>query len=237
MKITNVTQLEIGQEVKVTYRSNDSYVGIVVDTNPQVNFVYMEVPSLGNERIVASVEIEHVEFLEEEKQMFELNQEVIVEMVCGFKLEGKIVDRTRAGDIWVERTSDKDCLLVSPEIDRVTIVEKVEEVAQTTKAPYGLKSITEIKSEYKKDLSELWNKDVESHNVKVFNNYDDSFNSVEDVEVWDCEFNTKMEDGERITIYFGTFYNEKDALQCAREMRTKLKRTFDIEDKVTVYTC
>ncbi|QVW28875.1 hypothetical protein [Bacillus phage SWEP1] len=175
---------------------------------------------------------------EEEMEMFKLNAEVKVEMVCGFELEGKIVDRTSAGDIWVERHSDKDWLLVSPDVDRVTIIEPVEEIP--TPEANGFKSLTEIKAEIKEEISQLWCQDIKSVSVKVFNDETSVYDGYEElgrVECWDCEVQVWTENKELINVYFGQFFNEKDALKHARDMRTKLKRTFDIEDKVTVYSC
>ncbi|AGT13444.1 hypothetical protein TROLL_2 [Bacillus phage Troll] len=160
----------------------------------------------------------------------ELGLEVVVEMKGGITLEGKIMDYTMSREIiWVE--TSEDFYQVNTEVDNVFYAPTKPAEVAPERAPEGLKDLSAIKAEYKEELSLLWNKDVEYHNVMVFNSDED------DVEVWDCEFNTKMEDGERITIYFGTFYNEKDALKCARDMRTKLKRSYDIDSKVTVYTC
>jgi len=161
----------------------------------------------------------------------ELGQEVKVTFNSGRVLEGKVMDFSRMQtQCWIENEVDIYHVNMHHATVELIEVEQVEEVAPE-RAPEGLKDLSTIKAEYKEELSLLWNKDVEYHNVMVFNSDED------DVEVWDCEFNTKMEDGERITIYFGTFYNEKDALKHARDMRTKLKRTYDITDKVWVYTC
>jgi len=159
--------------------------------------------------------------------VYELNQEVKVDIRGGYTVIGKVVDFNPSQEtIYVECNQTNDWVTIHPEVDSIAIVEQEE-----GRAPEGLKDLSTIKAEYKEELSLLWNKDVEYHNVMVFNSDED------DVEVWDCEFNTKMEDGERITIYFGTFYSEKDALKCARDMRTKLKRSYDIDSKVTVYSC
>lgn len=158
---------------------------------------------------------------------YELNQEVKVEMVSGFELEGKVVDFTSAGDIWVERHSDKDWLLVSPEIDRVTIVEPVQE----ERAPEGLLTLKELKSAIADELKGQWYEEIESVKVAVYNSDEDG------AEVYDCEVQILLDNGESIYPTFGTFYNEKDALKHARDMRTKLKRTYDISEQVFVYTC
>lgn len=158
---------------------------------------------------------------------YELNQEVKVEMVSGFELEGKVVDFTSAGDIWVERHSDKDWLLVSPEIDRVTIVEPVQE----GRAPEGLLTLKELKSAIADELKGQWYEEIESVKVAVYNSDEDG------AEVYDCEVQIVLDNGESIYPTFGTFYNEKDALAYARTMRTKLKRTYDISEQVFVYTC
>jgi len=159
--------------------------------------------------------------------VYELNQEVQVEMVSGFELEGKIVDFTSAGDIWVERHSDKDWLLVSPELDKVTIIEKEEEVP----APHSIRTLKELKEAIADELKGQWYEEIESVKVAVYNAEEDG------AEVYDCEVQIVLDNGESIYPTFGTFYNEKDALAYARTMRTKLKRTYDITEQVFMYTC
>lgn len=157
----------------------------------------------------------------------ELNQEVKVEMVSGFELEGKVVDFTSAGDIWVERHSDKDWLLVSPEVDHITIIEPVQEV----QAPHSIRTLKELKSLIKEELTQYWYESIESVKVAVYNAEEDG------AEVYDCEVQMVLDSGDTLYPTFGTFYNEKDALKHARDMRTKLKRTYDISEQVFVYTC
>jgi len=158
---------------------------------------------------------------------YNLNQEVQVEMVSGFELEGKIVDFTSAGDIWVERHSDKDWLLVSPELDKVTIIEKEEEVP----APHSIRTLKELKALIKEELTQYWYEEIESVKVAVYNSDEDG------AEVYDCEVQIVLDSGDTLYPTFGTYYNEKEALKAARDMRTKLKRTYDITEQVFMYTC
>lgn len=157
---------------------------------------------------------------------YKLNQEVKVEMVSGFELEGKVVDFTSAGDIWVERHSDKDWLLVSPDVDHITIIEQEQE-----RTPECLKTFKELKSAIADELKGQWYEEIESVKVAIYNADEDG------VACWDCEVQIELDNGDSVYPTFGTFYNEKDALKYAREMRTKLKRTYDISEKVFVYTC
>lgn len=164
--------------------------------------------------------------------VYELNQEVKVEMVSGFELEGKVVDFTSAGDIWVERHSDKDWLLVSPDVDHITIIEQEQEQEQEQeRTPECLKTLKELKSAIADELKGQWYEEIESVKVALYNAEEDG------VECWDCEIQIVLDNGESVYPTFGTFYNEKDALKYARDMRTKLKRTYDISEQVFVYTC
>lgn len=158
----------------------------------------------------------------------ELGQEVRITTKLGDEkvFEGKVIDFSRMQtQIWIE--NEVDIYRFNMHHVEVVLVEQEEE-----RAPEGIKDLSTIKAEYKEELAELWSAEVGYHTVKVYNSDEDG------AEVYDCEFTAYDEDSAYLfCIAFGTFYNEKDALAYARTMRTKLKRTFDIEDKVTVYSC
>lgn len=161
----------------------------------------------------------------------ELGQEVKVTFKgSGRVLEGKVIDFSKMQtQCWIE--NEIDIYHVVMHHAEVVLIEKEQEPVQEVKAPQEVKDLKTIKAEYTKELMYNYCHDVEEHWVAVFNSDEDG------EEVWDCEFNTRLEDGELITIYFGTFYNEADAMNYAKDMRTKLKRKYAITKKAYVYTC
>ncbi|AGY48402.1 methionine S-methyltransferase [Bacillus phage Spock] len=165
----------------------------------------------------------------EEKQMFELNQEVNVEIFKGAKFSGRIVDvNAYQTVIWVERAEDCEWFMVDVMEDKVVFVDEKEE----ERAPEGLKTLKELKEAIADELKGQWYEEIESVKVAVYNSDEDG------AEVYDCEVQILLDNGESIYPTFGTFYNEKDALAYARDMRVKLNRsTYTITDKVWVYSC
>lgn len=162
------------------------------------------------------------------ENVYQLNDEVKVEIKGGYTVIGKVVDFNQSQEtIYVECNTTKDWVTIHPEIDRVTIVEPVQEV----KSPEGLKDLKELKEAIADELKGQWYEDIESVKVAVYNTEEDG------QEVYDCEVQIVLDNGESVYPTFGTFYNEKDALKHARTMRTKLKRTYDISEQVFVYTC
>lgn len=155
----------LGQEVKVTFGTGDSYIGKVVDHAPRMNAIYVEVSSLNNDWLLVSLERETVELVQSEKA--------------------------------------SECL----------------------------KTLKELKEAIADELKGQWYDEIESVKVAVYNSEEDG------EEVYDCEVQIVLDNGDSIYPTFGTFYNEKDALAYARTMRTKLKRTYDISEQVFVYTC
>ncbi|UNA01686.1 hypothetical protein MG295_00269 [Bacillus phage vB_BcgM] len=189
----------------------------------------------------------------------ELGLEVIVETKGGFTIEGKIIDYTMSRQyIWVE--NNVDIYQINTEVDSVfeasamhvpaDMVESYQAVLEeeafdsSTLPAEDVLTMTELKAKIKKELKEPeYNRaDIESVKVAVFNSSEGSVRIdgqwIEDIECWDCEVQIELDNGESIYPVFGTFYNEEDALKCARDMRVKLNRsTYDITDKVWVYTC
>lgn len=160
--------------------------------------------------------------------VYELNQEVKVDIRGGYTVIGKVVDFNQSQEtIYVECNQTNDWVTIHPEVDHITIVEPVQEV----KAPECLKTLKELKSAIADELKGQWYEEIESVKVAVYNADEDG------VDCWDCEVQILLDNGESIYPTFGTFYNEKDALKHARDMRTKLKRTYDISEQVFVYSC
>ncbi|ASR78824.1 hypothetical protein AARONPHADGERS_303 [Bacillus phage AaronPhadgers] len=166
-----------------------------------------------------------------------LNNEVMVTTLDGRSFTGMMVDINSAGDVaWID--INEDWLPVDLTTDRVSLVNPVkkshlsEELAAAIPAPLDVKNITEIKGEYKEELAEQW-EDVDYHTVMVYNSEDDN-----GTDIFDCEFTAYDTTGDYMfTVYFGTYYDEKEALKAARAMRTKLRKYYDIEGQVSVYTC
>ncbi|ASR78209.1 hypothetical protein PPISBEST_300 [Bacillus phage PPIsBest] len=159
-----------------------------------------------------------------------LNNEVMVTTLDGRSFTGMMVDINSAGNVaWID--INEDWLPVDLTTDRVSLVNPVKEEAKEVKLPYDVKNITAIKAEYKEEMSEQW-EDVDYHTVMVYNNDEDG------EEVYDCEFSAYDTTGDYMfCVYFGTYYDEKEALKAAKAMRTKLAKYFDIEGAVSVYTC
>ena len=168
---------------------------------------------------------------------FELGQEVKVLFPSGNAVEGKVIDFTDSQSlIWVENSED----VFQVNMYHASIFLKEQEQKIPTPEANGFKSLAEVKAEIKTELSELWNQGIESVKVMVFNDETSVYDGYEElgrVECWDCEVQIRTEGDELIPIYFGQFFNEKDALKHARTMRTKLKRTYDISEQVFVYSC
>lgn len=158
-----------------------------------------------------------------------MNQEVMVTTLDGRSFTGTMVDVNTAGDVaWID--NGIDWVSVSMNHDKVSLVNPVKEEI-TIKEPSDVKNITAIKAEYKEELSSQW-EDVSYHEVRVFNTEEDN------VEVYDAEFAAYSEDGEYLfCVYFGTYYDEKQAVKAAKEMRTKLRKYFEVKGQVYVYTC
>ncbi|AXF41920.1 hypothetical protein [Bacillus phage Saddex] len=170
-----------------------------------------------------------------------LNNEVMVTTLDGRSFTGMMVDINSAGDVaWID--INEDWLPVDLTTDRVSLVNPVKEshlseelaaeVAAAIPAPLDVKNITQIKGEYKEELEQLWEGEPDYHAVRVFNNDEDG------EEVYDCEFSAYDEDGKYLfCIYFGTYYDEKEATKAARAMRTKLRKYYDIKGQVYTYVC
>lgn len=162
----------------------------------------------------------------------ELGLEVVVEMKDGITLEGKIMDYTLSREIiWVE--TSEDFYQINTEVNSVFYAPtKPAEVVQTEKAPNSLKTLKELKEAIADELKGQWYEEIESVKVAVYNAEEDG------AECWDCEVQIALDNGDTIYPTFGTFFNEKDALAYARDMRVKLNRsTYTITDKVWVYSC
>ncbi|AEW47293.1 hypothetical protein BCB4_0061 [Bacillus phage B4] len=163
-----------------------------------------------------------------EMGQLELGQEVKVTFNSGRVLEGKVMDFSKGQThFWIENEVD-----IYHVIMHHATVELIEaEVVQTEKAPNSLKTLKELKEAIADELKGQWYEEIENVKVAVYNTEEDG------AEVYDCEVQIVLDNGESIYPTFGTFYNEKDALKHARAMRTKLKRTYDISEQVFVYTC
>ncbi|AMW62049.1 hypothetical protein PHRODO_286 [Bacillus phage Phrodo] len=157
----------------------------------------------------------------------ELGQEVKVTFNSGRVLEGKVMDFSRMQtQCWIENEVD----IYHVNMHHAT-VELVEQEQEEERAPEGLLTLKELKGAIADELKGQWYEEIESVKVAVYNSDEDG------AEVYDCEVQIVLDNGDSIYPTFGTFYNEKDALKHARDMRTKLKRTYDITDKVWVYSC
>jgi len=162
-----------------------------------------------------------------EMGQLELGQEVKVTFNSGRVLEGKVMDFSRMQtQCWIENEVD----IYYVNMHHAT-VELVEQEQEEERAPEGLLTLKELKGAIADELKGQWYEEIESVKVAVYNSDEDG------AEVYDCEVQIVLDNGDSIYPTFGTFYNEKDALKHARDMRTKLKRTYDITDKVWVYTC
>ena len=159
----------------------------------------------------------------------ELGQEVKVTFKgSGRVLKGKVIDFSKGQThFWLE--NEVDIYHVIMHHAEVVLVER--EPVQEVKAPECLKTLKELKSAIADELKGQWYEEIESVKVAIYNADEDG------IECWDCEVQILLDNGESVYPTFGTFYNEKDALAYARTMRTKLKRTYDINEKVFVYTC
>lgn len=179
------------------------------------------------------------------ENVYQLNDEVKVEIFRGAEFTGKIVDINSYNTIyWVERAEDSEWFMVDPKEDKIELVQK-EEAFDPSKLPAeDVLTMTELKAKIKEELKnpEYNRADIESVKVAVYNSSEGSVRIygqwIEDIECWDCEVQIELDNGESIYPTFGTFYNEEDALKHARDMRVKLNRsTYDITDKVWVYSC
>ncbi|MEB9608344.1 hypothetical protein P4J26_33085, partial [Bacillus cereus] len=161
----------------------------------------------------------------------ELGMEVRITTKLGDEkvFEGKVIDFSRMQtQVWIE--NEVDIYRFNMHHVEVVLVEQVEEVAPE-REPNSLKTLKELKEAIADELKGQWYEEIESVKVAVYNAEEDG------AEVYDCEVQIVLDNGESIYPTFGTFYNEKDALKHARDMRTKLKRTYDISEQVFVYTC
>jgi len=162
-----------------------------------------------------------------EMGQLELGMEVRITTKLGDEkvFEGKVIDFSRMQtQVWIE--NEVDIYRFNMHHVEVVLVEQEEE-----RAPDGLKTLKEIKEAIADELKGQWYEEIESVKVAVYNSDEDG------AEVYDCEVQIVLDNGESIYPTFGTFYNEKDALAYARTMRTKLKRTYDISEQVFVYSC
>lgn len=160
-----------------------------------------------------------------EMGQFELGQEVAVSLPSRNNFTGKVVDFTeRQTLIWVE--NEEDIFQVNMHHAEVALVEQEE-----TPAPHSIRTLKELKAAIKDELNGQWYEEIESVKVAVYNSEEDG------QEVYDCEVQMILDNGESIYPTFGTYYDEKEALKAARDMRTKLKRSYDISEQVFVYTC
>ncbi|MEB9190473.1 hypothetical protein P4310_32165 [Bacillus thuringiensis] len=166
-----------------------------------------------------------------EMGQLELGMEVRITTKLGDEkvFEGKVIDFSRMQtQVWIE--NEVDIYRFNMHHVEVVLVEQVEEVAPE-REPNSLKTLKELKEAIADELKGQWYEEIESVKVAVYNAEEDG------AEVYDCEVQIVLDNGESIYPTFGTFYNEKDALKHARDMRTKLKRTYDISEQVFVYTC
>ncbi|AHZ09438.1 hypothetical protein FP74_gp001 [Bacillus phage CAM003] len=191
--------------------------------------------------------------------VYELNQEVNVEIFRGAEFTGKIVDINSYNSIyWVERAEDKEWFMVDPEDDKIELVqtelpllERGEDYIRANShllpATDIMSTIKEVKAKIKDELSDefVMCRDIDYVEITIFNhgegwikhptNYGEY---IEDLEGWDVEVNLHMEDDSRISFVIGEFFNEADALKHAKAMRSKMNRSsFDIELPVRVYSC
>lgn len=159
---------------------------------------------------------------------FELGQEVKVLFQSGNAIEGKVIDFTDSQKlIWVENSED----VFQINMYHASVFLNEQEPVQEVQAPHSIRTLKELKALIKEELTQYWYESIESVKVAVYNAEEDG------AEVYDCEVQMVLDSGDTLYPTFGTFYNEKDALKHARDMRTKLKRTYDISEQVFVYTC
>ncbi|AMW62893.1 hypothetical protein DIGNKC_1 [Bacillus phage DIGNKC] len=236
-------QLELGQVIEVTMMSGNQYKGYVTDFTDSQTLVWLNVGG-----VLETINMHHVvvamlitEETEVKEAPYHMGQLLFVECPNGLYFSGRIVDiGLDTNIIWVNRTTTDEWVLVNVAKSRITVLaepkeeiteELANEVKEAIPAPYDVKNITEIKGEVKEELSTLWG-DVDYYAVKVFNSDED------DTEVYDCEFNAYDEDGKYLfNVYFGTYYDEKEAVKAAKAMRTKLAKYFNVIKGVELYAC
>ncbi|AHZ10583.1 hypothetical protein [Bacillus phage Megatron] len=238
-------QFELGQVVEVTMMSGNQYKGYVTDFTDSQSLVWLNVGG-----VLETINMHHVvvamlitEDVKEVKEApYHMGQLLFVECPNGLYFSGRIVDiGLDTNIIWVNRTTTDEWVLVNVAKSRITVLaepkeeiteELANEVKEAIPAPYDVKNITQIKGEYKEELAELWEGEPDYHEVRVYNNDEDG------EEVYDCEFSAYDEDGKYLfCIYFGTYYDEKEATKAARAMRTKLRKYYDIKGQVYTYVC
>lgn len=158
-----------------------------------------------------------------------LNNEVMVTTMDGRSFTGTMVDINESGNVaWID--CNDDWRPIDLTVDRMSLVHPIKEEEETP-APHSIRTIKELKALIKEELSQYWYEEIESVKVAVYNTEEDG------AEVYDCEVQMVLDSGDTLYPTFGTYYDEKQALKAAREMRTKLKRTYDISEQVFVYTC
>ncbi|AMW62604.1 hypothetical protein BI001_gp001 [Bacillus phage Zuko] len=237
-------QFELGQVVEVTMMSGNQYKGYVTDFTSKQTLLWLNVGG-----VLETINMHHVvvamlitEEVEVKEAPYHMGQLLFVECPNGDYFSGRIVDiGLDTNIIWVNRTTTDEWVLVNVAKSRITVLaepkeeiseELANEVKEAIPAPLDVKNITEIKGEYKEELAEQW-EDVDYHTVMVYNSEDDN-----GTDIFDCEFTAYDTTGDYMfTVYFGTYYDEKEALKAARAMRTKLAKYYDIEGQVSVYTC
>ncbi|ANI24620.1 hypothetical protein SMUDGE_291 [Bacillus phage Smudge] len=237
-------QFELGQVVEVTMMSGNQYKGYVTDFTDSQTLVWLNVGG-----VLETINMHHVvvamlitEETEVKEAPYHMGQLLFVECPNGLYFSGRIVDiGLDTNIIWVNRTTTDEWVLVNVAKSRITVLaepkeeiseELANEVKEAIPAPYDVKNITQIKGEYKEELAELWDGEPDYHAVRVYNNDEDG------AEVYDCEFSAYDEDGKYLfCVYFGTYYDEKEALKAARAMRTKLRKYYDIKGQVYTYAC
>ncbi|AEQ34408.1 hypothetical protein D307_gp056 [Bacillus phage Bastille] len=160
----------------------------------------------------------------------ELGMEVRITTKLGDEkvFEGKVIDFSRMQtQVWIE--NEVDIYRFNMHHVEVVLVEKEQE--EEAPAPHSIRTLKELKALIKEELTQYWYEAIESVKVAVYNADEDG------AEVYDCEVQIALDSGDTLYPTFGTYYDEKEALKAARDMRTKLKRTYDITEQVFVYTC
>lgn len=162
----------------------------------------------------------------------ELGMEVRITTKLGDEkvFEGKVIDFSRMQtQVWIE--NEVDIYRFNMHHVEVVLVEKEKEQEEEAPAPHSIRTLKELKALIKEELTQYWYEAIESVKVAVYNADEDG------AEVYDCEVQIVLDSGDTLYPTFGTYYDEKEALKAARDMRTKLKRTYDITEQVFMYTC
>lgn len=239
-------QLELGQVIEVTMMSGNQYKGYVTDFTNSQTLVWLNVggvlETINMHHVVVAMLITEDE-VEAVEAPYHIGQLLFVECPNGLYFSGRVVDiGIDTNIIWVNRTTTDEWVMVNVAKSRIDVLDEpkeeiteelAKEVEAAIPAPLDVKNITQIKGEYKEELEQLWDGEPDYHEVRVFNSEDDN-----ESDIYDAEFAAYDEDGQYLfCVYFGTYYDEKEALKAARAMRTKLRKYYDIKCQVYTYAC